>query len=100
MPAQFHHSLTIPILPIFQITKLCVLIFIWYAFQPSFDKVVPSSLMELGLTDLVSIYSELCQMGKPPPIIDAADLQQDPEVVELSKHVFFFTEKSVDMAGH
>ncbi|RVX18937.1 Branched-chain-amino-acid aminotransferase-like protein 1 [Vitis vinifera] len=57
---------------------------------PSFDKVIPSSLMELGLADLVSIYSELCDLGKPPPIIDAADLQQDPEVVDLSKHMVFF----------
>lgn len=48
---------------------------------PSFDKVIPSSLMELGLADLVSIYSELCDLGKPPPIIDAADLQQDPEAI-------------------
>ncbi|KAK4852608.1 hypothetical protein QYF36_025443 [Acer negundo] len=46
---------------------------------PSFDKVVPPSLQELGLTDLVLIYSELCKLGKPPVIIDSADLQQDPE---------------------
>ncbi|XP_050223542.1 branched-chain-amino-acid aminotransferase-like protein 1 [Mercurialis annua] len=46
---------------------------------PSFDKVVPSSILELGLTELVSIYSDLSQLGKPPPVIDAADLQQDPE---------------------
>lgn len=45
----------------------------------SFDKVVPPSFLELGLADLVSIYSELCELGTPPPIIDAADLQQDPE---------------------
>ncbi|XP_052180509.1 branched-chain-amino-acid aminotransferase-like protein 1 [Diospyros lotus] len=45
----------------------------------SFDKVVPPSFLELGLADLVSIYSELCQLGKLPPVIDAADLQQDPE---------------------
>ncbi|TXG65621.1 hypothetical protein EZV62_006896 [Acer yangbiense] len=46
---------------------------------PSFDKVVPPSLQELGLTDLVLIYSELCKLGKPPLIIDSADLRQDPE---------------------
>ncbi|KAJ7973388.1 Branched-chain-amino-acid aminotransferase-like protein [Quillaja saponaria] len=46
---------------------------------PSFDKVLPSSFLELGLTELVSIYSELCQLGKLPPVIDAAELQQDPE---------------------
>ncbi|KAL5768462.1 hypothetical protein ACOSP7_015008 [Xanthoceras sorbifolium] len=46
---------------------------------PSFDKVVPPSLQEIGFTDLVLIYSELCKLGKPPVIIDAADLRQDPE---------------------
>ncbi|KAG4111540.1 hypothetical protein ERO13_D13G110400v2 [Gossypium hirsutum] len=45
----------------------------------SFEKVVPPSFLELGLVDLVSIYSELCALGKPPPVIDAADLQQNPE---------------------
>ncbi|XP_042517324.1 branched-chain-amino-acid aminotransferase-like protein 1 [Macadamia integrifolia] len=46
---------------------------------PSFDKVVPPSFPELGLANLVTIYSELSELGKPPPVIDAADLQQDPE---------------------
>ncbi|KAJ4719298.1 Branched-chain-amino-acid aminotransferase-like protein [Melia azedarach] len=46
---------------------------------PSFDKVVPPSFQELGLADLVSIYSELCQLGKRPVIIDSDDLQRDPE---------------------
>ncbi|KAL9676768.1 hypothetical protein QQ045_004987 [Rhodiola kirilowii] len=46
---------------------------------PSFDKVVSPSFLELGLAELVSIYSELCEAGKPPPIIDAEHLQQDPE---------------------
>jgi len=48
---------------------------------PSFDKVVPPSFMELGIGELVSIYSELCGLGSPPPVIDADDLQQDPEAV-------------------
>lgn len=48
--------------------------------QPSFNKVVPSSFLELGYADLVAIYSELCELGKPPLIIDAADLQENPEV--------------------
>ncbi|XP_057497099.1 branched-chain-amino-acid aminotransferase-like protein 1 isoform X3 [Actinidia eriantha] len=47
---------------------------------PSFDKVVPPSFLELGLASLVSIYSELCALGKPPPVLDAAELQEDPEV--------------------
>ncbi|GAB4855514.1 hypothetical protein Ancab_024133 [Ancistrocladus abbreviatus] len=46
---------------------------------PSFDKVVPSSFFEMGLAGLVAIYSELSALGKPPPIVDAAELQQDPE---------------------
>ncbi|CAN6452789.1 unnamed protein product [Victoria cruziana] len=46
---------------------------------PSFNKVVPSSFLELGYADLVAIYSELCELGKPPLIIDAADLQENPE---------------------
>ncbi|KAK1273925.1 Branched-chain-amino-acid aminotransferase-like protein 2 [Acorus gramineus] len=48
---------------------------------PSFDKVVPPSFLELGLSGLVSVYTELCHMGQPPPIIDAEDLQKDAEVV-------------------
>ncbi|KAK9088005.1 hypothetical protein Syun_030399 [Stephania yunnanensis] len=46
---------------------------------PSFDKVVQPSFLELGLANLVSIYSELSELGSAPPVIDAADLQQDPE---------------------
>ncbi|KAK9082680.1 hypothetical protein Scep_029151 [Stephania cephalantha] len=46
---------------------------------PSFDKVAPPSFLELGLANLVSIYSELSELGSAPPVIDAADLQQDPE---------------------
>jgi hypothetical protein len=49
--------------------------------QPSFDKVVPPSFLELGLADLVSIYNELREMGRAPPVIDAADLKRDPEVL-------------------
>ncbi|KAG8063313.1 hypothetical protein GUJ93_ZPchr0003g18482 [Zizania palustris] len=48
---------------------------------PSFDKVVPPSFFELGIAELVSIYSELCDIGSPPPVIDADDLQRDPEVI-------------------
>ncbi|KAH0923537.1 hypothetical protein HID58_023555 [Brassica napus] len=46
---------------------------------PSFEKVHPLSFAELGLGELVSIYSDLCQMGTPPAIVDADELQQDPE---------------------
>lgn len=48
---------------------------------PSFDKVVPPSFLELGLAELVSIYSELDDLGTVPSVIDAEDLQQDPEAV-------------------
>lgn len=56
--------------------------------QQSFNKVVSPSFLELGLGDLVSIYSELCELGKAPPIIDADDLQKDPEVSLLLVIVF------------
>jgi len=48
--------------------------------QPSLDKVISPSFLELGIGELVSIYSELCEIGKAPPVIDADDLQQEPEV--------------------
>ncbi|KAG2540605.1 hypothetical protein PVAP13_9NG576300 [Panicum virgatum] len=48
---------------------------------PSLDKVIPPSFLELGIGELVSIYSELCELGKAPPVIDADDLQQEPEAV-------------------
>ncbi|XBH62359.1 hypothetical protein VPH35_116605 [Triticum aestivum] len=35
----------------------------------------------LGVAELVAIYSELCELGSPPPVIDADDLQRDPEAV-------------------
>ncbi|KAK8960283.1 Branched-chain-amino-acid aminotransferase-like protein 1 [Platanthera guangdongensis] len=47
--------------------------------QSSYDKVVRPSFTELGLGVLVSIYSELFEAGNPPPVIDAEDLQNDPE---------------------
>jgi len=37
--------------------------------------------MELGIAELVAIYTELCDLGSPPPVIDADDLQRDPEAV-------------------
>lgn len=46
---------------------------------PSFDKVVPPTFLEVGLAALVTIYSELCDLGNPPAIIDAGELQRDPE---------------------
>ncbi|PON85496.1 Aminotransferase class IV [Trema orientale] len=47
---------------------------------PSFDKVVPPSFLELGFGNLITIYSELSALGRPPPVIDAAELQENPEV--------------------
>ncbi|MCH81695.1 branched-chain-amino-acid aminotransferase-like protein 2, partial [Trifolium medium] len=46
---------------------------------PSFGKVVPPSFFELGLLELVQIYNELCDIGNPPTVIDAEELQKDPE---------------------
>lgn len=48
--------------------------------QPSFGKVLPPSFEELGVASLISIYNELSELGRPPTIVDAAELQQDPEV--------------------
>lgn len=48
---------------------------------PSFDKVVTPSFLEIGLAGLVAIYSELCEVGNPPAVFDASELQQDPETV-------------------
>ncbi|XP_029116375.1 branched-chain-amino-acid aminotransferase-like protein 2 isoform X2 [Elaeis guineensis] len=47
----------------------------------SFNKVAPPSFLELGLGNLISIYSELCELGNPPAIVDADDLQKDPQAV-------------------
>ncbi|KAK2456960.1 D-aminoacid aminotransferase PLP-dependent enzymes superfamily protein [Trifolium repens] len=41
--------------------------------------VIPPSFFELGLLELVQIYNELSDIGKPPPVIDAEELQKDPE---------------------
>jgi hypothetical protein len=57
-----------------------ILLIAFHISQPSFDKVVPPSFMELGIAELVAIYSELCELGSPPPVIDADDLQRDPQV--------------------
>ncbi|KAK9735398.1 hypothetical protein RND81_04G203500 [Saponaria officinalis] len=46
---------------------------------PSFNEVVPPTFLEVGLADLVTIYNELHNLGNPPAIIDAGELQQDPE---------------------
>lgn len=59
--------------------------------QPSYDKVMPATLSELGFSELVSVYNELKELGRPPPIIDAAELQKDPEVLLLSELPEFFS---------
>ncbi|XP_056699647.1 branched-chain-amino-acid aminotransferase-like protein 1 isoform X2 [Spinacia oleracea] len=46
---------------------------------PSFDKVVTPTFLEVGLAALVTIYSELSYLGNPPVIVDAGELQRDPE---------------------
>ncbi|KAL2633879.1 hypothetical protein R1flu_005358 [Riccia fluitans] len=46
---------------------------------PSFDKVLSVTLDELDLGNLVGIFSELSSRGNPPPVVNARDLQQDPE---------------------
>lgn len=64
---------------------MCSLLILHYdlCHQQSLNKVISPSFLELGLGDLVSIYSELCRLGKHPPVIDADDLKKDPEVSSL-----------------
>ncbi|XP_056853343.1 branched-chain-amino-acid aminotransferase-like protein 1 isoform X1 [Raphanus sativus] len=57
--------------------------------DPSFEKVHRPSFLELGLGELVSIYSDLCQMGTPPPVIDADELQRDPEIRSRQRYAVF-----------
>ncbi|WJX13525.1 hypothetical protein P8452_03908 [Trifolium repens] len=75
--AKTHYKTSIFCSPAYEI--LCVL-------RPSFGKVIPPSFFELGLLELVQIYNELSDIGKPPPVIDAEELQKDPEVFELFRH--------------
>ncbi|XP_073270318.1 branched-chain-amino-acid aminotransferase-like protein 1 isoform X1 [Primulina huaijiensis] len=50
----------------------------------SYDKVTPPSHIALGYEIMVSIYSELCNQGKSPSIIDSDLLREDPEVSKSS----------------
>lgn len=45
----------------------------------SYDKVIPPSLIDLGYDVMVSIYSELCDRGESPIIIDSDLLREDPK---------------------
>ncbi|KAJ4846729.1 hypothetical protein Tsubulata_043096 [Turnera subulata] len=49
------------------------------SWQASLGRIQPPTFDYLGLAELVSIYNDLCHLGRPQPVIDAADLQQDPE---------------------
>ncbi|XP_074292767.1 branched-chain-amino-acid aminotransferase-like protein 1 [Silene latifolia] len=46
---------------------------------PSFNEVAPPTFLEVGLATLVTIYSELHDLGNPPAIVDAGELQRDPQ---------------------
>ncbi|KAJ3698087.1 hypothetical protein LUZ61_001792 [Rhynchospora tenuis] len=48
---------------------------------PSFHKVSSASFLELGYPGLLAIYTELSELGAAPPVINAEDLQNDPEAV-------------------
>ncbi|CAL9231898.1 unnamed protein product [Arabidopsis halleri] len=50
---------------------------------PSSAKVHLPSFLELGLGKLVLICSNLCEMGTPPAVFDADQLQLDPKVLFL-----------------
>ncbi|KAL6565464.1 hypothetical protein OROHE_004519 [Orobanche hederae] len=45
----------------------------------SYDKIVAPSLTDLGYHSMVSIYSQLCARGVPPPVVDSDLLREDPE---------------------
>ena len=61
--------------------------------QPSFDKVVPTSFLELGFAELIAIHGELSALGKPPPVIDATELRKNPEVSLSSLKFVIFVEE-------
>lgn len=86
---------------------LSLLLFVCVSLQPSFEKVHPLSFHELGLGELVSIYSDLRQMGTPPAILDADELQRDPEVLYYETlmirnpfHLFMFCVHSSIYPGY
>lgn len=45
----------------------------------SYNKIMPPSFLQIGLGNLASLYCELAEFGNPPPVIDASDIQRDPE---------------------
>lgn len=45
---------------------------------------MPPTFSEIGLAGLASMYCELSELGKAPPVIDAEDLRKDPEVCHTS----------------
>ncbi|KAF3326154.1 branched-chain-amino-acid aminotransferase-like protein 2 isoform X2 [Carex littledalei] len=47
----------------------------------SFQKVSPASFLELGFPGLLAIYTQLSEYGAAPPVINAEDLQNDPETI-------------------
>ncbi|KAL1536236.1 branched-chain-amino-acid aminotransferase-like protein 1 [Salvia divinorum] len=59
--------------------KHCILIRNPLDVLTSYSKVSPPSFTVLGYGSLVSIYNELCDHGKPPPVIDSDLLREDPE---------------------
>ncbi|XP_047970338.1 branched-chain-amino-acid aminotransferase-like protein 1 [Salvia hispanica] len=59
--------------------KHCILIRNPLDVLTSYDKVSPPSFGVLGYCSLVSIYNELCDQGKTPPVIDSDLLREDPE---------------------
>ena len=48
---------------------------------------MPPTFHEIGLATLVAIHSQLCDLGNPPAVIDAAVLQRDPEVFNFLKYI-------------
>ncbi|CAI7750295.1 unnamed protein product [Closterium sp. NIES-54] len=51
---------------------------------PSFGEVSPPSLSETALPHLLTIHSALSHMGRPPPVVDATQLQSNPQGVLMA----------------
>jgi hypothetical protein len=56
--------------------------------QPSFDKVLQEEIPELEMVHLAALYMELRSIGQIPPIIDATDIRNNPEVLHSPALLF------------
>ncbi|XP_051146463.1 branched-chain-amino-acid aminotransferase-like protein 1 [Andrographis paniculata] len=59
--------------------KHCILIRNPLDVLASYDKVIPPFFMDMGYDIMLSIYTQLSDEGRPPPVIDSDLLRGDPE---------------------